>query len=84
MEDIFAMLQGLNIPEEEMSKIVASAKEDPMQAFGEIQKYMTPELMQQLMMMAMSNPDVIQGMASEYGIEDEQLNDLTSAINSPE
>ena len=80
MEEIFKMLSGLNIPEEEMKTIMESAKENPMAAFGMLQQYMTPEIMQEMMLMAMSNPEIIQGMAEEHGISDEQIDALSAEV----
>lgn len=67
------LLKGMNIPENEMNEIIASAKESPMLAIGKIQKYLTPEMMQQMVQLMQSNPDAMKDAMKQAGVSDDDV-----------
>lgn len=64
-------LQGMNIPEDELADIMALAKQDPMAAMAKIQQYLSPEMIQSMMQMMMSNPAAMQDAMKQAGISEE-------------
>lgn len=65
------LLQGMNIPEEELADIMALAKQDPMAAMAKIQQYLSPEMIQSMMQMMMANPTAMQDAMKQAGISEE-------------
>jgi hypothetical protein len=70
------LLQGMNIPQDELMEIMALAKQDPMAAMAKIQKYLSPEMIQSMMQMMMSNPAAMQDAMKQAGISDEDAEKL--------
>jgi len=70
------LLKGMNIPENEMEEIISAAKESPMLAIGKIQKYLTPEMMQQMVQLMQSNPDAMNDAMKQAGVSDEDISKI--------
>ncbi|MCK5834836.1 MAG: DUF2999 family protein [Lentisphaeria bacterium] len=70
------LLKGMNIPENEMEEIIAAAKESPMLAIGKIQKYLTPEMMQQMVQLMQSNPDAMNDAMKQAGVSDDDVSKI--------
>ena len=70
------LLKGMNIPENEMEEIIAAAKESPMLAIGKIQKYLTPEMMQQMVQLMQSNPDAMNDAMKQAGVSEDDVSKI--------
>ena len=67
------LLKGMNIPQDEMEEIIAAAKENPMLAIGKVQKYLTPEMIQQMVQLMQSNPDAMNDAMKQAGVKEEDI-----------
>jgi len=73
------MLQNLNITPEQIEKlqaVMADAKSNPMAAMAAVQEILPPEVIQQLMMTMMQNPDALNDLAASAGVSQEQMDEL--------
>jgi hypothetical protein len=70
------LLKGMNIPANEMEEIITIAKENPMLAIGKIQKYLTPEMMQQMVQLMQSNPEAMNDAMKQAGVSEEDASKI--------
>lgn len=70
------MLQGMNIPQDELAEIMALAKSEPMAAMAKIQEYLSPEMIQSMMQMMMSNPAAMQDAMKQAGVSEDDVEKL--------
>ena len=75
-------LKGMNIPEAELADIMSLAKEEPMAAMAKIQQYLSPEMIQSMMQMMMSNPDAMEDAMKQAGISEEEADKLKSQFGN--
>ncbi len=78
---LMELLKGMNIPEDEMAEIASLIQENPMAAVAKIQKYMSPEMMQSMMQLMMTNPEAMSEAMEKAGIDEDQLEDLKGQLD---
>ncbi len=76
------MLKNMNIPADKLEEIMANAKDNPMAAMAAIQEYLSPEMIQQLMMMFMQNPDAFSEMAESAGVSSDQIDQIKGQFSN--
>ncbi len=69
-------LKGMNIPAEEVNEIIKLASENPMAAMAKLQQYLTPEMIQSMMQMMMSDPEAMQKAMKQAGVSEEDLENI--------
>lgn len=73
------ILQNLNITQEQIEQlqgVMANAKDNPMEAMTAVQEILPADVLQQLMMTLMQNPDAINDLAASAGISQEQIDKI--------
>jgi hypothetical protein len=80
MHDIAELMGKLNIPPEQLARVAEEAKSNPMAAMGLLNEYMTPELMQEMIALFLSNPDAVSAAAEQAGVSPEQLDQLRTRL----
>jgi transposase-like protein len=81
MHDIAELMAQLDIPPEQLARIAEKAKSDPMAAMGLLNEHMTPELMQQMIAVFLSNPEAVSAAAEQAGVSTEQLDQLRNQLD---
>ncbi len=73
------MLQNLNITPEQIEKlqaVIADAKGNPMAAMAAVQEILPADVLQQLMMTLMQNPDALNDLVASAGVSQDQMDEL--------
>ena len=77
------LLKNLNVTPEQMEKlqdVMAGAKDNPMAAMAAVQEILPADVIQQLMMSMMQNPDALKDLAKSAGVSDEQIDELKGQL----
>lgn len=84
-ETMLDMLKNLNISPEQLQKlqdVMAGAKDNPMAAMAAVQEILPPEMLQQLMMTFMQNPDALSDLAAEAGVSEDQIDAVKQSMGN--
>ena len=82
MNELLALFRTMNIPEDKIREIAEAAGTNPMAAMAALQEYITPEIMQQMLGLMMANPGLLDSLAAEAGIPDDEMNGIKDRLGS--
>jgi crotonobetainyl-CoA:carnitine CoA-transferase CaiB-like acyl-CoA transferase len=82
MDNASDVFSKLNIPAEELSRIAEAAKSNPLAAMGMLQECLTPEMLQELVALFMSNPEALSEAAAQAGVSPEELAEMREQMGN--
>jgi hypothetical protein len=62
-----------NIPVEEQAELMKLAQENPMAAMAKLQGSLSPDMLETILGMVMSNPDLLKSVQEQSGFSDDQI-----------